>query len=718
MKSQNIIAKYPQTAALIYFLIFGWMSSICVITAFSEALTVKPSDEFFGLTKLWTFHMTFTPENWDTMQPEGFDGGRPPFFGGPSPEGNEGERPERPGRMGRPDREDRPDRIDGSGRGMGGPGRGMGGPGRGMGGPGGFMDGSDLQYVSADLNLEGETFSNVAIRFKGQATLRMTGNSLKKPYKIDFNRNVDVQEFFSLTKINLNNNAFDPSFMVEALSYETFRDFQIPAPRTAYAKVYLTVPGKFDKEYLGLYTVVEQVDSRFLKRNFGHKDGLLLKPSMVRGLPYFGENWDDYKQYDPKTEVVTWNEAKRFMDFTKFANESTDEEFRQTIGEYIDIDQFLRFLAVNVAIANYDSILQMGQNYYIYHNPETNKYVWIPWDLDLSFGKFMMGGDPDTQAQSSIREPNSVKHPLIDRLLAVEEWNEHYLQYIRQFTNEILLPDRIQQKVDAIHAVLHETVKEEPRNVYDEYLKCIARTSADNDTSSSLPPANDRRRGFRGGPMFGSFSIASWIEKRAESIRQQLEGKSEGIKMAGRGGFGPGGFGPGGPGGFGPGGPGGFGPGGPGGPGGFGPGGFGPGMFLAPQLSAALKGDQDGKITKSEWEKHTNRWAEEWDQDEDKSLSEKELSDGLSTIFKVPDEFARMGPPGGFSPGMFLIPTFLEKANNADQLESSIFRQLWSEWFTEWDANQSADLDETEIAAGLNAILRPPRDFMGGPPGF
>ena len=36
----------------------------------------------------------------------------------------------------------------------------------------------------------------------------------------------------------------------------------VPAPRTAYAEVTLTVPGKFDREYLGLYTVIEQVDKK------------------------------------------------------------------------------------------------------------------------------------------------------------------------------------------------------------------------------------------------------------------------------------------------------------------------------------------------------------------------------------------------------------------------------------------------------------------------
>src|SRR5256885_38281 len=78
----------------------------------------------------------------------------------------------------------------------------------------------------------------------------------------------------------------------EPLSYAVFRAAGVPAPRTAYAEVTLTVPGKYDKEYVGLYTLVEQVDKVFLKDRFKKAGGLLVKPEGLQGgLPYLGEDW-------------------------------------------------------------------------------------------------------------------------------------------------------------------------------------------------------------------------------------------------------------------------------------------------------------------------------------------------------------------------------------------------------------------------------------------
>ncbi len=58
----------------------------------------------------------------------------------------------------------------------------------------------------------------------------------------------------------------------------------MPAGRTAFAKVFITVPGCHDKAYAGLYTIVEQVDDRFLQEHFGAKGGLLLKPEGLLGV--------------------------------------------------------------------------------------------------------------------------------------------------------------------------------------------------------------------------------------------------------------------------------------------------------------------------------------------------------------------------------------------------------------------------------------------------
>jgi spore coat protein CotH len=55
----------------------------------------------------------------------------------------------------------------------------------------------------------------------------------------------------------------DPSQMREALAWRRFRRAGVPAPRHTYARL------AFDDAYRGLFSVIEQVDKRFLKDHFG-----------------------------------------------------------------------------------------------------------------------------------------------------------------------------------------------------------------------------------------------------------------------------------------------------------------------------------------------------------------------------------------------------------------------------------------------------------------
>src|SRR5207248_9690156 len=129
--------------------------------------------------------------------------------------------------------------------------------------------------------------------------------------------------------------SLDPTRSRETLAFAVFRAAGVPAPRTAFAEVTLTVPGKYDKELVGLYTVVEHIDGRFLKDRFKSDKGLLMKPARMRGLDYIGDEWDKYKgQYQPQSEP-TKEQAGRVIAFAKLVNQGNDEEFRKEIGSYL-----------------------------------------------------------------------------------------------------------------------------------------------------------------------------------------------------------------------------------------------------------------------------------------------------------------------------------------------------------------------------------------------
>ena len=128
------------------------------------------------------------------------------------------------------------------------------------------------QYGKATFEMEGEQIAPIGLRYKGNGTfLEYKEGRIEQrlSFKIDFNEFQEDLSFRGLGKLNLNNNITDPSYLREALSYELFREAGIPCSRVSFARVNLRIPGLVDRQPHGLYSVVEQVDKRFLKHRYG-----------------------------------------------------------------------------------------------------------------------------------------------------------------------------------------------------------------------------------------------------------------------------------------------------------------------------------------------------------------------------------------------------------------------------------------------------------------
>src|SRR4051794_20942978 len=202
--------------------------------------------------------------------------------------------------------------------------------------------GVDFPWSQGELSFDGETYKDVGVRYKGNYTFMATAQALKKSLKVDLNRNVESQKLDGLTMLTLNCGVSDPTGVREALAYAYFRDAGVPAPRTSFAELTLTVPSKYDKEYVGAYTLVEQVNKGFLKRHFKDGSGLLLKPEGLQGGPaYLGTTWKAYEdRYKPKNKP-TDEQKKRLIAFTKLISNGSDEDFAKQISSYLDVEAFL-----------------------------------------------------------------------------------------------------------------------------------------------------------------------------------------------------------------------------------------------------------------------------------------------------------------------------------------------------------------------------------------
>jgi len=343
--------------------------------------------------------------------------------------------------------------------------------------------------VPATLQFEDRNWGAITVRYKGNSSYRYAPSELKRSLKLDLDSD-SGRTFFGMSELNLNNNAFDPSQMREALAYDVFRRAGVAAPRTAFARVFLTVPGTYARTYLGLFTVVEQVDQAFFESRWRRPVGLLAKPEGLAAMPFLGDDWTRYEEPYGSRTTPSAGDAERFIAFVKLLNQASDEEFARRVGDYLDVDGFLRFLACEVVLVNTDSPLAMDHNYWLTIHPGTRKVVWVPWDMNMAFAGFK-----PSDADLSLHEPAVAgRFPLAERMLANRPMLARYDEIVREIVATNFTVARIDREMAAIQSVTGRAAAAEPQAVV-----------------SKAPP------------------LRQFVVERVQSVTGQLEGKRRGI---------------------------------------------------------------------------------------------------------------------------------------------------------------------------------------------
>lgn len=672
----NRITGGSKTAAEVAASFLCLLYAACLLNSLAwdaRAATQLDSENLFNRTHILNVHLKFSPEQWAAMEPKGGPGGGPGAPGGPGrgPGGPGGPGGFGPGMFlaplflregdanhdnqfsqaefialgrkwfeawdtnhsGKLDAAKIRAGLDKTMSGPGGPGGpgpgGPGGPGggRGLQGPEGkrnglaSMMGIEFEYVHADLELEGRDFKDVAVRYKGNGTFLESRGSLKRSLKIELGKYSQGNKLVGISKINLQNNVTDASWMNEVLAYRLYRDAGVPTPRTTYARVHLTVTGKYDHQYLGLYSLSEEVDKHFAERNFGSKRGAIFKPVTPALFTDLGTDWDKYNQtYDPKT-LAGNEQTDRVMEFARFCDHAQDGEFAAKLTQYLDLDEFARYMAVTVWLSDLDGLLGPGQNFYLHLHPATQLFAFIPWDQDHSFGQ--MRGTQEERENLSLDHPWQGENRFLSRVFKVPAFQKLYHNYLGEFSKTLFQAERLASQVDDLAKVIRPAVEAESKEKLERFDQVVAGESV-------------RGGGFGNFGGDGPKPIKTFTPARTHSVIEQVSGRSTGM-VQGNSGFPGGGRGPGGPGRRG---------GGPGGPGG--PAGFGPGMFVGGLFVEAFDHDHDSVITREEVDQTFTKWFKDWSGSPDKLLSEEKLRAGIDKDLSP----FRNGPPGfGGFPG-------------------------------------------------------------------
>ncbi|MFN4914993.1 MAG: CotH kinase family protein [Sphingomonadales bacterium] len=319
----------------------------------------------------------------------------------------------------------------------------------------------NVYFSSLFIYDQKDTLRNIGMRVKGNSSREAE----KKGYRLDLGA-FQSQTYQGLKNMNLNGNHNDPSLVREYLSARFLARAGIVATRSNPVRLYV------NGTYQGLRNHSEYIDKTFLQSRFGESIGNLYKCSWPADLGWLGSFQQPYKDlinpsplneraYELKTNTVA-DDYSDLVYFINVINNSPKDSFESWIEQVFDVNAYLKVLAAEVLMGHWDNYFYNKNNYFLYHRMSDNRFVYIPYDMDNTFG--VQWGVSDIQKRNihAWGKLTNSKAPLTYKILGVTRWKMAYEQELRNLIDGAYKTDSLFAIIDNHKSIVAAAVAADP----------------------------------------------------------------------------------------------------------------------------------------------------------------------------------------------------------------------------------------------------------------
>jgi len=252
-------------------------------------------------------------------------------------------------------------------------------------------------------------------------------------------------------------------------------------------------------ESWGIYPSVQQFNKDFARDFYGGPDGARWKspPQGRGGLQYQGDDPALYKrayEIKSKDDPAAWT---ALVNLTRVLNTTPPDRLEAALAPILDVDETLRFLAVDVALVNGDGYWTRASDFSLFRDPKGRFHI-TTHDANETFssgrgfgpgpgagGLFVIapappaGFDPQRGGRVGRGGPggpggadldplvalDDASKPLRSKLLAVPALRERYLGYVRDIATKWLDWQRLGPIAEGYHTLIAADVKADTRKL-------------------------------------------------------------------------------------------------------------------------------------------------------------------------------------------------------------------------------------------------------------
>ncbi len=248
------------------------------------------------------------------------------------------------------------------------------------------------------------TAPNGKMKIRG-ASIR---NAAQKSFKINLYEGMGT--FDGQTILNLNKCPYDETRILNKLLFDFLTKFDnITSMRTKFVHLFVMDKSKDkpDNSYqdYGLFTHIEQPSNDYLSIHGLDRNGILYKADSFEFYRYPDEikSNDDptfkLEDFEKRLKVFAGNDHRKIVAMVDDINK-TEVNINESFNKYFDRDNYLTWMAFNLLLGNLDTTTQ---NYLLYSPLNSQKWYFIPWDLDGSLSNTTLFSSFSTNMPSSLK---------------------------------------------------------------------------------------------------------------------------------------------------------------------------------------------------------------------------------------------------------------------------------------------------------------------------
>jgi len=321
--------------------------------------------------------------------------------------------------------------------------------------------------VAADLTVDGVTYPNVGVRFKGNSSYGLTGSSQKKSFNLSIDAFVAGQELYGYDTLNLNNSFQDPTFCREVTYFRLCRDF-MPAPLANWVKLII------NGENWGVYVNAQQVDKKMIGQWFANNDGNRYKADQElssatsdgSAMTWLGTG---IALYEANYDLKTPNNPAPWTDLIA-ACDALNNGPPLALDAIFSIDRALWLVALENVFADPDSYIRSGEEYYLYQDTDHGRVNVVQYDGNEAFAASAIGGTFTSVngriALNPFWNENDSGRPFLNKLLGDFVLRQRYLAHVRTLVDRWLDWSVIGPIVAQYQALIDAEVAADTKKLY------------------------------------------------------------------------------------------------------------------------------------------------------------------------------------------------------------------------------------------------------------